>query len=357
MAGSRAARDPASRIAAWQLRAGRHELPWQTTHDPYRIWLSEIMLQQTQATTVIPYYQRFLTRFPDLQTLADAPLDAVLQAWAGLGYYARARNLHRCAQAIRDQHGGAFPRTAAALSTLPGIGESTAAAVAAFAFGERAAILDGNVRRVLARYHALEADPGSSAALRQLWSWAHEWLAQAPTDLDMGAYTQGQMDLGATICTRSNPNCGQCPLAEACEARRQGRQQELPRPRTRRVQPERHCHILVAECDHALLLERRPERGIWGGLWSLPQFDTHEELEAFCRQLGAAAPPVRMAAFEHVFTHFRLHLQPWRLRLDAPAPSTLEAARAWIPATGLIQHGMPAPISRLLTGLQESGCG
>ncbi|CAM5198666.1 Adenine DNA glycosylase OS=Castellaniella defragrans OX=75697 GN=HNR28_002716 PE=3 SV=1 [Castellaniella defragrans] len=349
---------PAARIAAWQRHSGRHGLPWQATCDPYRIWLSEIMLQQTQAATVIPYYERFLARFPDVRALADAPLDAVLQAWAGLGYYARARNLHRCAQAVRDRFSGQFPSDSATLATLPGIGASTAAAVAAFAFGEHAAILDGNVRRVLARYYALEADPGSSAATRQLWAWARAWLAQAPADLDMRAYTQGQMDLGATICTRTNPDCERCPLSEGCEARRQNRQQELPRPRARRLQPQRNCHLLVAECDGRVLLQRRPEQGIWGGLWSLPQFETRDSLAAFRSRLSSAPrEPRAMAAFDHVFTHFRLHLQPWWMQLPDGAVTLPDPGYEWVARAQLQERGMPAPISRLLAGLYADDLG
>jgi A/G-specific adenine glycosylase len=345
--------DPASRIAAWQRRSGRHDLPWQASRDPYRIWLSEIMLQQTQAATVIPYYQNFLVRFPDVRALADAPLDAVLQAWAGLGYYARARNLHRCAQAVRDDHGGHFPRSSADLATLPGIGPSTAAAVAAFAWGERAAILDGNVRRVLARHHALEADPGASASTRQLWAWAREWLAQSPADLDMRAYTQGQMDLGATVCTRTNPDCPRCPLSDDCAARIQGRQHELPRPRMRRPQPEQSGHVIIVQCGGAVLLHRRPERGIWGGLWSLPQFEAQDRLTAFRRDLADVdAPPLeKLAAFDHAFTHFRLHLQPWRLRLPGAPTVDTPPGHTWVPISTLHELGMPAPIARLLRGL------
>ncbi|HEX7385987.1 MAG TPA: A/G-specific adenine glycosylase [Castellaniella sp.] len=348
---------PASRIAAWQRQSGRHGLPWQSTRDPYRIWLSEVMLQQTQAATVVPYYQRFLLEFPNVATLANAPLDAVLRAWAGLGYYARARNLHRCAQTIRDHHHGQFPVSAAALSELPGIGASTAAAIAAFSFGERAAILDGNVRRVLARYYALDGDPTSAAATRQLWTWAQAWLDQAPVDLDMGAYTQGQMDLGATVCTRSAPDCPHCPLFDTCEARRQGRQQELPHPRARRAQPERRCHILLAECGDTLLLQHRPPQGVWGGLWSLPQFDTDHELQDFCRHGGPPQALQPMAAFEHVFTHFRLHLQPWHLQTEQWMPSGEQGEHAWVGATQLAELGMPAPISRLLESFYVSRCG
>lgn len=343
--------DAASRIAAWQRRAGRHGLPWQRTRDPYRIWLSEIMLQQTQAATVVPYYERFLALFPTVVDLADAPQDAVLRAWAGLGYYARARNLHRCAQVLRDEHGGRFPATAAELARLPGIGPSTAAAVAAFAYGERAPILDGNVRRVLARYFAVEGDPAAARTVRRLWEHARALIDAAPAGLDMAAYTQGQMDLGATICTRTRPDCARCPLAPDCQARIRNRQDELPTPRARRAQPLRHCWMLIAECDGRVLLERRPDTGIWGGLWTLPQFEDAAALEAACAGLAAAGTPLALAAIDHVFTHFRLRIQPCWLRLPGAAPTAAGEGRAWAPIGNLDAHGMPAPVARLLAGL------
>ncbi|MBV2180395.1 MAG: A/G-specific adenine glycosylase [Castellaniella sp.] len=370
--------DPASRIAAWQAQAGRHDLPWQRTHDPYRIWLSEIMLQQTQAATVIPYYERFLGRFPDVRTLADAPLDAVLQAWAGLGYYARARNLHRCAQVLRDDHGGQFPDSAVALAELPGIGRSTAAAIAAFAHEERTPILDGNVRRVLARYLALEGDPTSARTMQTLWRHAQAWLDAAPASLDMRAYTQGQMDLGATVCTRGTPDCDRCPLAPDCAARLRGLQNVLPTPRVRREQPRHRCWLLITECQDHIWLQRRPDAGIWGGLWAPPIFPDRAALEAACVPL--AGPVQNLAAIEHVFTHFRLLLQPVRLRLAGPPPKFLAlsampaqhpkpgASRrganpavippdaglsSWISIDTLADTGMPAPIARLLLSLYE----
>lgn len=372
-----AAADPASRIAAWQRLSGRHGLPWQNTRDPYRIWLSEIMLQQTQAATVIPYYLRFLERFPTVAALADAPADAVLQSWAGLGYYARARNLHRCAQAIRDQHAGKFPRSAAELETLPGIGRSTAAAIAAFAYGERAPILDGNVRRVMTRYLALQGDPGATAMLRTLWTHAQAWLEQAPADLDMQAYTQGQMDLGATICTRSRPDCPRCPLAPDCAARRQGLQDVLPSPRARRAQARHQGWMLIVECEGHLWLQRRPDAGIWGGLWALPMFDDRPALDAVRARLPCTADGTQnLAGIEHIFTHFRLLMQPMRVRASGPRsvieallggaladPTLASSSRnpavipiqagesAWIPLSQLSEIGLPAPLSRLLLGL------
>ena len=345
--------DAASRIVVWQRESGRHGLPWQQTRDPYRIWLSEIMLQQTQAATVVPYYTRFLGLFPTVTDLADAPQDAVLRAWAGLGYYARARNLHRCAQTLRDAHGGRFPDSAAELAQLPGIGPSTAAAIAAFAYGERAPILDGNVRRVLARYFALEGDPTTTAASRQLWHHAHALIEAAPADLDMAAYTQGQMDLGATVCTRTRPDCARCPLAARCQARIQGRQDELPTPRARKTQPLRHAWLLIAECADHVLLERRPDAGIWGGLWTLPQFEDAGALAAACAGLDADTAPQTLAAFDHVFTHFRLHIQPAWLRMTGAVPADGGPDRRWVPVGNLAAYGMPAPVTRLLAGIYD----
>lgn len=340
----------APEIVRWQQQAGRHHLPWQGTRDPYRIWLSEIMLQQTQAATVIPYYQRFLEAFPDVRALADAPADTVMHAWAGLGYYARARNLLRCAQAVRDHHGGRFPTDPELLAALPGIGPSTAAAIAAFAVGSRRPILDGNVRRVLTRYFAIEGDPGSGPVVRRLWAHAHALLDAAPPDLDMRAYTQGQMDLGALICTRRKPDCARCPLAATCQARLQGRQDELPWPRARRDRPERDGFFLILEHADEILLLKRPATGIWGGLWSLPQFDTPDALQAACTaRVPDAGAPLALAGFRHEFTHFSLHISPWRLQCRTqPAPASNEA---WVPVDELNQRGLPTPVARLLSGL------
>ena len=249
----------AAAIVAWQRQAGRHDLPWQNTRDPYRIWLSEIMLQQTQVATVIPYYQRFLASFPDVASLAAAPVESVLAHWAGLGYYARARNLHRCAQEIMAVHGGEFPRSAAQLQSLSGIGRSTAAAIAAFAYGERAAILDGNVKRVLCRVFAIAEDVSRAAAERALWQRAESLL---PAAEEMASYTQGLMDLGATLCTRRQPACARCPLADRCVAQREERQHLLPVARRRGKAPERQATFLLISDGQGVLLERRPARGI-----------------------------------------------------------------------------------------------
>ena len=264
----------ADRVIRWQQSHGRRDLPWQGTRDAYRIWVSEIMLQQTQVAAVIPYYTRFLQRFPDVCALASSPSPDVMAAWAGLGYYSRARNLHRCAQAVVERHEGRFPATVDALSALPGIGRSTAAAIAAFAFGERAAILDGNVKRVFARHFGVEGYPGATAVERRLWSIAERELPASGIE----GYTQGLMDLGATLCVRVRPRCGDCPVAVTCVAKAQGRTAELPAPRPAKARPVRHATVVIVRDDRgALLLETRPPTGIWGGLVSLPEFDAEAD--------------------------------------------------------------------------------
>ena len=343
--------DFAVRICAWQREHGRHHLPWQDTRDPYRVWLSEIMLQQTQVGTVIPYYERFLERFPDIGTLARADQEEVMPYWAGLGYYARARNLHRCAQVLVAEHGGRFPPYSQDIARLPGIGRSTAAAIAAFSHGERAPIMDGNVKRVFTRFFGIHGYPGLRAVEQRLWGLAETALDQAPADLDMAAYTQGLMDLGAQICTRGKPQCAACPLSPDCEARRLGLQRTLPEPRPRRAIPERHCAMLLLHGDGHVLLEKQPQPGIWGGLWSLPRYDNAQELADACLGKGIAVPDEsRMATFVHTFTHFRLHIEPWLL--EAPRRSAEpEAGRRWIPFEQLAHTAVPAPVRSLLAAL------
>lgn len=348
--------DFAIRIATWQQRHGRHDLPWQNTRDPYRIWLSEIMLQQTQVSTVIPYYERFLGRFPDLHALAAAEQEDVMPYWAGLGYYARARNLHRCAQVIAGDWGGRFPPDAAGIATLPGIGRSTAAAIAAFAYGERSPIMDGNVKRVFARHFGIAGDPARRETEVRLWGLADAQLAEgAGHGVDMAAYTQGLMDLGATVCVRGKPLCERCPVNETCIARREGRQAELPTPKARKATPERRTGMLLLQHDGKILLERRPSPGIWGGLWSLPEFDAGLDVAAACGALGATPRTVfELAAFSHTFTHFRLHVRPWYVVL-ARAPADDGRPWRWVDAAGAAGVALPAPVRKLIDGLFAAG--
>ncbi|MCS6786685.1 MAG: A/G-specific adenine glycosylase [Thiobacillaceae bacterium] len=336
--------DFAARLIDWQRTHGRHDLPWQGTRDPYRIWVAEIMLQQTQVLTVIPYYTRFLARFPDLAELARAPLEAVLALWSGLGYYARARNLHRAARLVVERHEGRFPRRFEDIVRLPGVGRSTAAAIAVFAYGERRAILDGNVRRVLARVFGVEGWPGQAAVAARLWALAEALLPEH----DLPAYTQGLMDLGASVCTRRRPRCAHCPLT-ACSARLSGRQHELPAPRPRRDAPRREADLLVLLHAGAVLLERRPPSGVWGGLWSLPQCPQGVDAGEAARRLGCEPAAVEpLARLEHAFTHFTLSIRPWLVHVRAPIAASESAGRLWLPLAELDGAALPAPVRRLL---------
>lgn len=349
----------ANRVIAWQRTHGRHDLPWQNTRDPYRVWLSEIMLQQTQVSAVIEYYQRFLKHFPDVEKLALATPEAVMAQWAGLGYYARARNLHACAKRVMTEWNGSFPGDAAGLATLPGIGPSTAAAIASFCFGERAAILDGNVKRVFARYFAVEGDPTQRATEIQLWQLAREQLPSVKTCTTdpeaMARYTQGQMDLGATLCTRSRPRCAECPIEKGCLARSTGRTEELPWPRQRKVLPERTTGMMVAYGDNHVLLEQRPDTGIWGGLWSLPEFKTSDTPEQACHTLGLQPQTLQtLTPFLHVFTHYRLTISPLLAQVppNSDQLSTTSNQRRWVHVEQLDTLGLPAPVRKLLEGLR-----
>ena len=338
--------DFATRLIAWQKKAGRHDLPWQNTTDPYRVWLSEIMLQQTQVATVIPYYQRFLERFPTLADLAAAAVEEVMPYWAGLGYYARARNLHACARAVVADHGGRFPTDPALIAELPGIGRSTANAIAAFCFAAPVPILDGNVKRVLARCYGIEGFPGLPKVEKQLWDLAHELLPQG----EVGTYIQAQMDMGATLCTRSKPRCQACPLAEICVARRDDRQADLPQRKPKKAVPERSARYLVL-VDEAgrVLLEQRPASGIWGGLLCLPELIEGESPEARCLALGVGevAGWEELPALNHVFTHFKLTLLPLLSRVKS-AGRLGDGSLQYLPIKALEQAALPAPIRRVL---------
>ncbi|HYD79091.1 MAG TPA: A/G-specific adenine glycosylase [Paucimonas sp.] len=340
-------------VIRWQKQHGRHALPWQNTRDAYRVWLSEIMLQQTQVAAVIPYYQRFLQRFPDIQALAGAPSEDVMAHWSGLGYYTRARNLHRCAQRVVEQYGGVFPSDPELLADLPGIGRSTAAAIAAFAYGTRAAILDGNVKRVFARVFGIDGYPGDKPVEDKLWLRA---VALLPHN-DIEAYTQGLMDLGATLCTRGKPACDACPLSTRCVALATGRVAELPVRKPKKAVPERHAAMLVVTAGDEVLLEQRPGSGIWGGLLSLPEIaapasdDRAETRGALWRAVaawGEADDYELLQPFTHVFTHFKLHVTPYRVRLARRAVMAAQSAHVWYRADRLADAPLPAPVKKLL---------
>lgn len=334
----------AARVLGWQATHGRSGMPWQNTREPYRVWLSEIMLQQTQVATVLGYYGRFLERFPDLAALAAAPLDDVLALWSGLGYYSRARNLHRCAQAVVELHGGEFPRSAQDLQSLPGIGRSTAAAIAAFCWGERVAILDGNVKRVLARLLAFDADLAQQAGERALWEQADALLPDAGED--MPRYTQGLMDLGATVCLTRNPSCLICPARELCAAHGEGQPERYPVKTRKLKRTAQSLWLLQARNPQGLVwLEKRPAPGVWGGLYCLPVFDSRDALEA------AVAAPARVRlsdapAFKHVLTHKDLHLHPVGACL--PAAGLDRDGGGWFSPAEWNGLGLPSPIRKLL---------
>lgn len=340
----------AERVLEWQGLHGRHGLPWQGRRDAYRIWLSEVMLQQTQVATVIPYYERFLAHFPDVAALAAAPAETVMSLWAGLGYYSRARNLHACAKLVVERHGGRFPQTQAELAELPGIGRSTAAAIAAFAFGERAAILDGNVKRVFARHFGIAGWPGAGPVEKALWLRASQELPERGIE----AYTQGLMDLGALICTRSRPRCPTCPVAASCVALREDRIAELPSPRPPKARPIRHLTVAILLDADKVWIEPRGARGIWGGLYSLPEFaadlDEAGFSEAVRREFGLVTRSHRaLTELTHDFTHYRLVMQPWFARVEA---GTLAQARGkWMALSEVEGAALPAPIKRLLASL------
>ncbi|MEX3953776.1 A/G-specific adenine glycosylase [Paraburkholderia sp. EG287B] len=349
----------APRLIAWQREHGRHDLPWQNTRDPYRIWLSEIMLQQTQVSTVIPYYARFLERFPTVEALAAAPDDDVMALWAGLGYYSRARNLHRCAQVVADTHGGKFPSTVEALAELPGIGRSTAAAIASFAFGARETILDGNVKRVLARVFGVEGFPGEKRVENAMWTLAETLVPGAEaSDADVSAYTQGLMDLGATLCGRGKPDCARCPFADDCVAKTTGRQRELPAARPKKAVPTRRTWMLVLLDGDAVMLEKRPPSGIWGGLWSLPEAADEPALAERARDFGVtpegAASSFALMPLAHTFTHFKLDIEPRviELKRDAAPLEANDGQTAWVSLGNIDAYGVPAPVRKLLDGLR-----
>jgi A/G-specific adenine glycosylase len=341
------------RVLEWYAHAGRKDLPWQVNPTPYRVWVSEIMLQQTQVGTVIPYYLRFMERFPDMAALAAADIDQVLHQWTGLGYYARARNLHAAAVRVRDQHAGRFPETFDEVLSLPGIGRSTAGAILALACRQRHAILDGNVKRVLARFHAVEGWPGKAAVLQRLWelAWQHTPHRQ------VAEYTQAMMDLGATLCTRGRPGCERCPLAVNCLARQTGRQRDYPSPRPRKPLPLRRTRMLLLYNDRReVLLEQRPPSGIWGGLWSLPELAGDEAVEDWCvDRLGVPALVTgEWPVVQHTFSHFRLAMQPVLAHAAGPAGAVMDTA-GWLWYKPQVGHerGLAAPVAQLLQRFNE----
>lgn len=341
----------AEELVRWHDLHGRHDLPWQADRTRYRVWVSEIMLQQTQVATVLPYYERFMERFPDIRSLADAPADEVLHLWTGLGYYARARNMQRAAQRVRDEFDGVFPGDIEAVQSLPGIGRSTAGAILALSDDARHPILDGNVKRVLARVFAVDGSPSERAVEQRLWALAEE---NTPGER-VATYTQAIMDLGATVCVRRKPVCLACPLIARCEAQRTGRQHELPAPKTRARGARRRKEVVMVVArrdDGSVLLEKRPPAGIWGGLWCLPEFESesaaHEYLRATCASTPASAE--RLAAVPHTFSHFDLLITPLLAECGA-GERVMEAGSLWYNPREPARIGLPAPIVLILESL------
>lgn len=347
-------------LIGWQQVHGRHALPWQNTRDAYLIWLSEIMLQQTQVSAVLGYYARFLERFPTLRDLAAAPVEEVMAQWSGLGYYTRARNLHKCAQRVVAEYDGEFPSDPLLLAELPGIGRSTAAAIAAFSSGRRAAIMDGNVKRVFARVFGIDTYPGEKKTEEAMWRRAEALLPEEGIE----AYTQGLMDMGATLCTRSSPACERCPMQARCVAFQTGRTRELPVRKPKKATPQKHAVMLAIVHGGQVLLEQRPPSGIWGGLLSLPELDghvaaeddevddaDHDALTRAVGRFGALESHDRLSTLTHVFTHYKLHIAPYHVTLARREAMAAEAGYVWYDIDKLADAALPAPVKKLLLEL------
>lgn len=334
------------RVLDWFDQYGRKDLPWQQVITPYRVWISEIMLQQTQVATVIPYYQRFMERFPTVTSLANAPIDDVLQHWSGLGYYARARNLYKAAQIIVS-NGGHFPDTLETLTDLPGVGRSTAGAILSIALKQSHPILDGNVKRVLTRFHGIHGWSGDAKIIKELWAISTRYTPTKRT----ADYTQAMMDMGATVCTRTRPICDHCPIQMACYAYRENKVGELPTPKPRKALPiKQRFFLLLEDRDQQILLQKRPPSGIWGGLWSLPEFETLEDLLNWCEEKNyTIRRQQNLASQRHTFSHYHLDYNTIIIRTENPKNNVMEANQAvWYKIAQTDTLGLPAPIKKLL---------
>ncbi len=338
-------------VLKWFDKHGRKHLPWQQDISAYRVWLSEIMLQQTQVTTVIPYFERFIARFPDVESLAAAPIDEVLHLWTGLGYYARARNLHKCAQVVVNQYGGEFPSTVESLADLPGIGRSTAGAIVSIAFQKRAAILDGNVKRVLARYHAVEGWPGQLEVANQLWEIAENYTPKTRAN----HYTQAMMDLGATLCTRSKPKCEECPVREGCVAYAQGNPAAYPGKKPKKTLPEKSVQLVMLRNPAGdVLLQQRPAQGIWGGLWSFPELSIDADAQEYAEDhYGAVIELEQWNTYRHTFSHYHLDITPVLIQLAKTPRAIGESATHWYNPHQPDALGLAAPVKKLLEKLAQ----
>ena len=344
-----------TRVLDWYHQFGRKDLPWQQDITPYKVWVSEIMLQQTQVTTVIPYFERFMARYPSVTDLAQSPLDEVLQHWAGLGYYARARNLHKCAQAVCDQHNRKFPHSVEELAQLPGIGRSTAGAIASISMGIPAPILDGNVKRVLTRLHAVAGWPGDKKVADQLWSIAERYTGPSQTR----EYTQAMMDLGATLCTRSKPACTVCPLVDSCQAAAQGNPTAYPNSKPKKDKPVRKTWMLMLQHGRELMLYRRPEHGIWGGLWSFPEYPDERSLQDDLALRKTRPTQVKaMEPFRHTFSHYHLDIHPVQVQLNRKPRAIMEGPElVWYNEDQIETLGLAAPIKKLVQALHQDQVG
>jgi A/G-specific adenine glycosylase len=335
-------------VLAWYDKHGRKHLPWQQNISPYRVWVSEIMLQQTQVTTVIPYFERFMHSFPTVEALANASQDDVLHHWTGLGYYARGRNLHKCAQMVVNEHQGVFPTSVEGLSALPGIGRSTAGAITSISMGIQAPILDGNVKRVLTRFYAVEGWPGTTAVEKKLW----EVATNLTPDHSHQQYTQAMMDLGATLCTRSKPACGVCPLQPNCEGYTTGKPTQFPNSKPKKDKPSKATVLIVLENSNGeMLLRQRPQTGIWGGLWSFPELTDQADLPAWLqKEVGHdKVTQETLTPFRHTFSHYHLDITPVRLTLMAPMTVVRESKDHWYNLNAPSKLGLAAPVKALLT--------
>ena len=342
----------ADTVLDWFDDHGRKDLPWQHDITPYRVWISEIMLQQTQVSTVIPYFARFMTRFPDVFTLARSPSDDVLHHWSGLGYYARARNLHKAAKIVVDQHSGEFPSSVDALSALPGIGRSTAGAIRSIAFKKRATILDGNVKRVLARFHGVDGWPGESRVHDVLWEHAETHTPQNR----VAQYSQAMMDLGATLCTRSKPACVRCPLQTDCAAFKLGKPEKFPGKKPKKTLPEKAVQMLLLQnADGHIWLEQRPPQGIWGGLWSLPEIAPDADAQDWLAAHGMTTKQIDVwTPMRHTFSHFHLDIHPLHITLKKTKRGVAEASGLWYNVAQPQALGLAAPVSKLLKQLRHT---
>ena len=341
-----------ARILDWYHQFGRTDLPWQQDITPYRVWVSEIMLQQTQVSTVIPYFQRFMESFPSVQELAASPVDAVLQHWSGLGYYARARNLHKCAQVICNDHHGEFPRCVTDLADLPGIGRSTAGAIASISMGIAAPILDGNVKRVLARLYAVEGWPGDKNVADRLWQIAEDYTG----DHNTREYTQAMMDLGATLCTRSKPACTVCPLVDACRAAALGSPTAYPQSKPKKEKPTRRTWMLMLQHREELMLYRRPAEGIWGGLWSFPEYSSEQSLlDSLAARRFKPKQVTPIEPFRHTFSHYHLDIHPIQVVMSRKPQAIMEGTeQVWYNEDQIANLGLAAPIKKLIQWLHQA---